>query len=252
MNDPMTSEPLVSKARPIVRAGNGWSAVARDAFPRNPYGIVPVTLNLVRAPFQTIFRLADDPAYSNYWTLLLALAGLTIALLYVTLPYIFNMLAGQDLVTVASDGQRLRLKFQMTQFAAVIVSTPAQYYAFRAFSPITRSPRAYVKMAVLGNCYNLLIRIAFGILALVVGLVVTYAKVPMQLSTGIAIEFAAATVVNVAMAYELHRRYWQLPWWKTLALMIFFVLLASYFVSPRLSQWAEGLDHFDSLAVFGP
>ncbi len=251
MAEPTTTDPLRTKCRPIVRAGEGWTGILRDAFPRNRYGIVPVTLQLVRAPFKTIFRLADDPAYGNYWTLLLAITGITIVLLYVTLPYIFNLLVGQELVTVASDGQRLRMKFQLTQFAALIVSTPAQYYAFRAVSPISRSPRSYVKMAVLGNCYNLLIRIAFGLLALVVGVIVTYARLPMHMSTGIAIEFALATLCNIVVAYELHRRFWQIPWWKTLALMSVFLLIATYLIGPQLTHMAEGLDQFDSQAVFG-
>lgn len=250
MHDETTTGPLRSEAMPVIAAGEGWSAVLQDAFPRNPHGIVPVTWALVKAPFATILRLADDPAYRAYWGLLLALTGFTIVALFITLPQAFNLLVGQELISVESNAQRLRLKVQLIQLVSVVIMTPLQYYAFRALSPVARTPRGYVKMAVLENCYNLLIRIMFGLVALVVGLLIFYARLPILPSTVIRIEFAAASLIDIVIAYELHRRYWRLGWWKTLALTMLFVALSLYLVAPALWVMANSLDQLDSQALF--
>lgn len=236
----------VGGAEPVVD-DDGWRGVVKDAFSRNPHGIVTVSLGLLTAPFATIFRLAADRNYRTYWSHLVVLTGVTAIALYVTLPKMFNLAVGQDLVGVADASQRLRLKMQVMQITAFLLLTPLQYYACRLISPVRREPRTYFKLCALAICSGLLLRFGLGVLTLLAGLAIFHGRVNVGLETVIQTEFTIGTLLIVAFVTELHRRFWSLALWKALLLTLAFWMFTALFLSPILFNAVQAFDQIDQI-----
>ena len=193
-------------------ADEGWHGLIYDIAPRDPHGIFSVGWDLVRAPIETMLRLAADIRYRGYWKFLIACLGLFPVLVNIVLPWIGSKALDLQITT---NGEHLflsRLKLEVLQIAGILILTPAQYYLCRALSPVERTPRAYFKLCVLSVSYGTILRMLVAVVAFGVGLgTILSGRYVDAYAFGLA-ENVIGSVIILAFVTVAHRRFWLMGW----------------------------------------
>jgi len=227
----------------------GWTAVAHElvAPPAQPYGVIPVLRRLIVRPIGTMLDLAADPAFTGQWKLLLTALGLFFTVLDVFLPRLFIRFMSLKLQV----GTRWQgIVFEIETILAILILAPAMYYLCRALSGQRRSPRAYLKLAVLGFSYWYLLFLAL-ILA-IIGLLLLVAWPARALGMPLPQTAAQVTVGSLILAADtisagwltaaINKQFWPLPWKTAIAISVGYVLVSQGILFPLLDNIAYRLD----------
>jgi hypothetical protein len=238
---------LAAAERIEATAAESWSELASEFVGQTSNNSVPsIMTSMLKAPFSTIMRLAEDPTYMGAWKFFLSMLGLYLTFTNIALPRLVALIQHKSF----SADQWLIFSEQMQMILAFGVLALAMYYACRLISRRKRSPRAYMRAASLTWGYwfllAMLATVAFlvvlsGLRFVVLGLGGARLSQPLQeFANAAAFVIYEATILFVVIM--ITRRFWGIGSLTAAAIAAGYVLVSQLLVFPAVSYLANTMN----------
>ncbi len=229
------------------KASESWFSAALELLKQSPvYAVLAVMVRMLRAPVTIIIQLTEDASYAGQWKLLLTSLGIYFATVGVFIP---RLVARLDHKTLDSNKWQ-GLIFEAETIVAILILAPAMFYVCRALAAHRHTPRAYLKLAVLGFGYwYILFTLLLLAIIVVFVLVALLARAVGWSGSLEGLQTLANAVTEIAnlgsagwLVSALNKNFWRMSWRAAIGVAIGYLLVARLVVFPLVNGVANWVD----------